>query len=86
MGGNGLNVDDVAKKISHIRSKTGLPIGVGFGIKDAATARAVAGFSDAVIVGSALVERIAQLGEHKDRLIEDVTVYLTELRTAIDAP
>src|SRR3990172_5982617 len=85
-GSNRLNVDDVAKKISHIRSKTGLPVGVGFGIKDAATARAVAGFSDAVIVGSALVERIAQLGEHKDRLIEDVTVYLPELRTAIDAP
>jgi tryptophan synthase alpha subunit len=37
-------------------------------------------------VGSALVERIAQLDEHKDRLIQDVTAYLTELRTAIDAP
>jgi tryptophan synthase alpha chain len=85
-GSNRLNVDDVAEKIAHIRTKTNLPVGVGFGIKDAATAKAVAGFSDAVIVGSALVERIAQLDEHKDRLIQDVTAYLTELRTAIDAP
>lgn len=85
-GSNRLNVNDVAEKIAHIRSKTSLPIGVGFGIKDAATAKAVAGFSDAVIVGSALVERIAQLGGHKDKLVQDVTAYLMELRTAIDSP
>jgi len=85
-GSNRLNVDDVAEKIAHIRSKTDLPVGVGFGIKDAATAKAVAGFCDAVIVGSALVERIAQLGEHKDKLIQDITAYLKELRMAIDSP
>jgi tryptophan synthase alpha chain len=83
-GSNRLNVDEVSEKIAHIRSKTGLPVGVGFGIKDAETAKAVAGFSDAVIIGSALVDRIAQLGEHKEKLIQDVTAYLVELRTAID--
>lgn len=85
-GSNRLNVEDVAEKIAHIRTKTGLPVGVGFGIKDAATAKAVAGFSDAVIIGSALVDRIASLGTHKDKLVQDVTAYLAELRTAIDTP
>jgi len=84
-GSNRLNVDEVSAKIAHIRSKTGLPVGVGFGIKDAATAKAVAGFSDAIIIGSALVDRIAHFGEHKDKLIQDTTAYLTEFRTAIDA-
>lgn len=85
-GSNRLNVDEVSAKIAHIRSKTKLPVGVGFGIKDAATAKAVAGFSDAVIIGSVLVDRIAQLGEQKEKLIQDVTAYLAELRTAIDTP
>lgn len=85
-GSNRLNVDEVSEKIAHIRSKTGLPVGVGFGIKDAETAKAVAGFSDAVIIGSALVDRIAHLGTQKDKLVQDVTEYLAELRTAIDTP
>ena len=85
-GSNRLNVDEVSGKIAHIRSKTKLPVGVGFGIKDAATAKSVAKFSDAVIIGSALVERIAQLaGEKLERLPAEVTAYLSELRTAIDA-
>ena len=84
-GSNRLNVDEVSKKIAHIRSKTKLPVGVGFGIKDATTAKSVAKFSDAVIVGSALVERIAQAGNKTDQLPAEVTGYMSELRTAIDA-
>ena len=84
-GSNRLNVKDVSLKIGHIRSKTRLPIGVGFGIKDAETAKTVAGFSDAVIVGSALVERIAELGARPEKLFNEITGYLSELRTAIDA-
>ena len=84
-GSNRLNIEEVSGKIAHIRSKTGLPVGVGFGIKDAETARLVAGFSDAVIVGSALVDRIANIGDKQDILISDVSGYLSELRHAIDA-
>ncbi len=83
-GSNRLNTDEVARKIAQIRKHTRLPVGVGFGIKDAETARTVAGFCDAVIVGSALVDRIAQLGMQKEKLLQDVTAYLAELRTAID--
>jgi len=59
-GSNRLNTDDVKQKFFHIRNKTDLPVGVGFGIKDAKTATEVAGFCDAVIIGSALVETIAK--------------------------
>ena len=61
-GSNRLNVAEVAEKIARVRRKTSLPVGVGFGIKDAETAKAVSAFSDAVIVGSSLVERMEQLG------------------------
>lgn len=84
-GSNRLNVDEVSQKIAHIRSKTNLPVGVGFGIKDAATAKSVAKFSDAVIIGSALVERIAGSSEKFEQLPAEVTGYISELRTAIDA-
>ena len=84
-GSNRLNVEEVSGKIAHIRTKTRLPVGVGFGIKDAVTAKTVAGFSDAVIVGSALVERIARSGDNPEKLPDEVTSYLSELRTAIDA-
>jgi tryptophan synthase alpha chain len=41
-----------------IREKTGLPVGVGFGIRDAATAARIAGIADAVVVGSRIIEEI----------------------------
>ncbi|MBI4006063.1 MAG: tryptophan synthase subunit alpha, partial [Gammaproteobacteria bacterium] len=83
-GSNRLDVSDVAGKIAHIRSKTNLPVGVGFGIKDPATARQVAGFSDAVVIGSALVERIGQFTQQSEKLIQEVTGFLSALRSAID--
>lgn len=84
-GSNRLNIQDVADRIDHIRSKTDMPVGVGFGIKDPKTARSVAGFSDAIIIGSALVERIAHSGQPPDKLADDISGYIGEIRTAIDA-
>ncbi|NJD25653.1 MAG: tryptophan synthase subunit alpha [Betaproteobacteria bacterium] len=57
-GSGALNVDAVAERLPAIREKTGLPVGVGFGIRDAATARRIAGFADAVVVGSRIIEEI----------------------------
>jgi tryptophan synthase alpha chain len=53
--------DSVQKNIEALRALTDLPIVVGFGIKDAHSARAMAELSDGVIIGSALVEKIEQL-------------------------
>lgn len=54
--GGTMDVDDVVRRVSAIRARTSLPIGVGFGIRDAVTARAVAGAADAVIIGTRTIE------------------------------
>jgi len=85
-GSNRLNVGEVAEKISAIRRKTSLPVGVGFGIKDAETAKTVAAFSDAVIVGSSLVERIEQLDKKPvEQMTRMATDFLSRMRSALDA-
>ena len=57
-GSGALNVDAVAERLPQIREKTGLPVGVGFGIRDAATAARIARIADAVVVGSRIIEEI----------------------------
>ena len=84
-GSDQLDIATVEEKIDDIRSQTKLPIGVGFGIKDAKTASKVAVFSDAIIVGSALVNRIAELAAQQENMTSEITNFLSELRHAIDA-
>jgi len=84
-GSNKLDVKEVKNKVAHIQSMTDLPVGVGFGIKDAETARQIAGISDAVIVGSSLVERIANLQKEPEKMTSELSGFLSELRHAIDA-
>ncbi len=57
-GSGALNVEAVAERLPLIREKTGLPVGVGFGIRDAAAAGRIAAFADAVVVGSRIIEEI----------------------------
>jgi len=57
-GSGALDIDEVARRIPQIRQHTGLPVGVGFGIRDAATAGRVARIADAVVVGSRIIEEI----------------------------
>lgn len=83
-GADRLDVGRVAKKLERIRARTDLPIGVGFGIKDPATAAAVGQISDAVIIGSALVERIAEHAEDTAELKQEVTAFIGALRQALD--
>ena len=59
-GAANLDVDEVKSKVKAIRQKTNLPIGVGFGVKDAATAKLVAEFADAIVVGSRMVHTVEQ--------------------------
>ena len=62
-----LDVDSVKNKVEDIRKETGLPIGVGFGIRDAESAAAVSKVADAVVVGSAVVKNFAQYAEQPRR-------------------
>jgi tryptophan synthase alpha chain len=60
-------------------------VAVGFGVRDAASAKAIAGFADAVVIGSALVERLAS-AERSDEAVARVRDFLLPIRTALDAP
>ncbi len=83
-GAANLDTAAVADRLSAIRRHTELPLGVGFGVKDAATAAAVAAVADAVIVGSALVRQMEALAETPDRIAPAVAALLSEMRTAMD--
>jgi tryptophan synthase alpha chain len=84
-GANRLDVGAVQDKLQQIRANTGLPVGVGFGIRDAETAAQIAGFADAVVVGSALVNRIAALADQPERIIAEAPAIIAEMRSAMDA-
>lgn len=81
-GAGNLDIEEVKAKVKAIRQKTNLPIGVGFGVKDSATAKLVAEFADGIVVGSRMVQTIEQSNE--ETLIENVSKLMQELRTAID--
>ncbi len=82
-GAGHLDVAQVARRLPHIRACTGLPVGVGFGIRDAASAQAVARIADAVVVGSRLIEAMEAAGaDDAARVAGEV---LGRLRQAIDA-
>lgn len=84
-GSAALDTDEVAARVATIRERTALPVGVGFGIRDAASAAAVAAVADAVIVGSALVSRVEALAATPDRIVPELSAFIGELRQAIDA-
>jgi len=83
-GSNALDVDDVDKHVKNIKQYTDLPVGVGFGIKDAATAAAVAQVSDAVVVGSVLVKMIEENAGDDTTIINNITGLLGDMRQAMD--
>jgi tryptophan synthase alpha chain len=83
-GAGHLDLDGVAEKVRAIKSRIAIPVGVGFGIKDAATAAAVARLADAAIVGSAIVSRIEALAATPELIPQAVGDFLAGLRAAID--
>ena len=82
-GSGSLDLDEVARRIPLIRDKVGMPVGVGFGIRDGATAARIAAVADAVVIGSRIIEEIesAPIGEAPAR----VQVFLSGIRAAMDA-
>ncbi|MBC8493644.1 MAG: tryptophan synthase subunit alpha [Candidatus Thioglobus sp.] len=83
-GAGHLDVDSVKKNLARIRRYIDLPVGVGFGIKDAQTAQAVSENADAVIVGSSLVAFVEQYGEDKDKMLASVGSLAKEISSAIN--
>ncbi|MGH8500349.1 MAG: tryptophan synthase subunit alpha [Methylococcales bacterium] len=58
-GASGINIDEVLKKASALRQQSKVPVMIGFGYKDAASAKALAPAADGIVIGSALVEVLA---------------------------
>ena len=83
-GAASLDVASVAEKLQEIRRFTKLPLAVGFGIRDAASARAVGAVADAVIVGSALVAEIEKHQNEPSTLPGRLAEKLAPLREALD--
>ena len=81
-GASHLDVADVAAKLAAIRRKTSLPVGVGFGIRDGETARAVGAVADAVVIGSRLIQEMEQAGP--GAAVERARAFLTGIRLALD--
>lgn len=82
-GSKNLDIIEVADRVASIRSQTNLPIGVGFGVRDAETAKAVASVADAVVVGSRMVQEVEK--SNSDNVVANLMALTAELRAAIDA-
>jgi tryptophan synthase alpha chain len=83
-GASHLDLGSVERKLAEIRNLTDLPVGVGFGVKDADTAAAIGKFSDAVVVGSALVGRIEAAVDNPGRALDDIVGLLQAMRAGLD--
>jgi len=79
-----LDIAAVSRRLEEIRAITDLPIGVGFGIRDGASAARVAKVADAVVVGSALVGRIGALAATPDKLPAELSAVVADMRRAMD--
>jgi tryptophan synthase alpha chain len=82
-GAGHIDVDAVNNNMARIRQFISLPVGVGFGIKDATTAKAVSKSADAVIVGSSLVSFIEQYSLDKDKMLASVGELSAEISAAV---
>lgn len=83
-GSGALDVDAVADKLQEVRQHVDIPVGVGFGIKDASTAAAIAQVADAVVVGSAIVQKIADHQGDHDAIKTSVGELVAGMRLAMD--
>lgn len=82
-GAGHLDTDAVAAAMPRLRAHVKIPLGVGFGIRDGATAAAVARVSDAVVIGSALVQLIES--QTRDNVAIRAAGFIQEIRAALDA-
>lgn len=82
-GAGHLDVDGVLRRIPLIKQHARVPVGVGFGIRDAASARAIARVADAVVIGSRIIQEIEN--SPRERAVEAVGELLSDIRRAIDA-
>ena len=82
-GAGHLDTAAVAEMVPRIKAHVNVPVGVGFGIRDAATAKAVAAVSDAVVIGSRLIQIVES--ESRDNAPLAAKAFMAEIRAALDS-
>jgi tryptophan synthase alpha chain len=82
-GSGALDIDAVEAMLPRIREHVSVPVGVGFGIRDAATAKAISRVADAVVIGSKIIQLIDQ--QPREQVVPVVREFLTGIRSALDA-
>jgi tryptophan synthase alpha chain len=81
-GAGHLDTSEVIAKLAEIRRHVDLPVGVGFGIRDAASAQAIAAHADAVVIGSRIIQEI-EAGP-AEQAAERAAAWLATIRSAVD--
>jgi tryptophan synthase alpha chain len=84
-GAGHLNTADVENKLKQIRANTRLPVGIGFGVKDAETAKTIAGIGDGVVIGSTLISKIEANLQDPERAKQEIVELLSAMRQAMDS-
>jgi tryptophan synthase alpha chain len=82
-GAGHIDTTDVIAKLAQIRRHISLPVGVGFGIRDAASAQAIAAHADAVVIGSRIIQEIEN--GPPDQAASRAGAWLATIRSAVDA-
>ena len=83
-GAGSLDVNSVLQRIPLIKRHARVPVAAGFGIKDGASAQAVAKVADAIAIGTRLIQELENAP--RERAVEAVGKLLSDIRRAIDAP
>ncbi len=81
-GAGHLDTADVAAMVPRIRAHVSVPVGVGFGIRDAASAKAVGAVSDAVVIGSRLIQILET--QTRDNVVSEAVTFIRDIRSALD--
>lgn len=81
-GAGHLDLDEVTRRIPSIREKVGMPVGVGFGIRDGKSAARIATVADAVVIGSRIIEEIEN--SPREQASARVEAFLHGIREAMD--
>lgn len=82
-GSGALDTDAVEAMLPRIRSHISVPVGVGFGIRDAATARTISRVADAVVIGSKIIQLLED--QPRDKVGETAQSFLAGIRQALDS-
>ncbi len=83
-GAGHLDLDDVENKLQQIRAHSRLPVCIGFGVKDAETAKTIAVLGDGVVVGSTLISKIEANMANPQQAQNEIIELLTAMRSAMD--